>query len=558
MRRRIELQRNKMAVNGYRILNRALASIAAKSDQSIKMIVDAACAELWGSLPRKPYALALLIRDERGVWQAGTAGDMPEWSIFPLVSMYQDALSAGKSLHIVDHLAQNIRSLGSSIRRSVIAPCLALSKLGIAQDAGVWIGIEGSKVLDDDLLLEISEFREAFGEWIQDSNGILVTLRKVTGLERQSAEREKDLSLVVHDLKAPLSAIKWQMEIAGRNSSDSKGAPEQISEEINYMEGLLTTLVSKDRALTPTRSLHCSLKELLMRVLDRFKVEGDQKGIRCVMVSDLSLPQQKIDAFMLKSDDALCLERAISNLVGNAIKYTSRGVVKVLSSLRDSELVISVHDSGDGIPESVISGLQGAQARTEIGTAGSVTSSVQGGWGIGLHSVVASIRSLRGSTEFGRSACGGTVVDLHLPRDLFTEKVPSIQTEVQTSIEKLSVLIVDDDTDQSSSLQRALSTYGMECRAVHTVAEAVHTIKSHCPSVVLCDSRMPDGGALALLEALEHGTDGPRIAVVSGDATEECIYKCASKGAEAFFSKPVEVGQIANWIRGELRIASQG
>jgi signal transduction histidine kinase/CheY-like chemotaxis protein len=542
-----------MTVNAHRILNRALASIAGKPDQSIKLLADTACAELWGSLPRKPSALAILMRDERGVWQAGISGNVPEWSIFPIVSMYQDALCAGKSLHIVDHLAHNIRSLGTSIRRSVMAPCVGLTKIGITQEAGVWLGIEDSQVLDDILLSVISEFCRAFSEWIQDSYGILLSLRKVTALERNNVEREKALSLVVHDLKAPLSAIKWQiMSSVRRSAPDGRGSSEQISEEIGYMEGLLTTLVSKDRALIPSRSSGCSLKDLLMRVLDRFKIEGDRKGIRCVLVSDLSFPLQKVDTFILAGESALLLERAVSNLVGNAIKYTSRGVVKVVGALGDTEVIISVHDSGEGIPESVISGLRDESNRTES----TVIDSHQGGWGIGLHSVISSIRALKGSTEFGRSTCGGTVVDLRLPRELFAERVHSAPSDIQTLDEKIRVLIVDDDTDQSLSLKRALATYGMECGAVHSVADAVEIIRSGTPSVVLCDSRMPDGGALALLEALERGPKTLRIAVVSGDASEECIYKCASKGAEAFFSKPIEVGQIATWIKSEMRTAS--
>jgi signal transduction histidine kinase len=537
-----------MIVNGYRILNRALSSIAGKPDQSIKMIVDTACAELWGSLPRKPYALALLMRDERGVWQAGISGDVPEWSIFPLVSMCQDALTAGKSLHIVDHLAHNIRSLGNSIRRSVVAPCIALGESGLVQEAGVWIGIEDCEVLDDALLSAISEFRQALSEWIQDSYGIVFTLRKVTGLERQSVERERELSLVVHDLKAPLSAIKWQMHGVDRSPSEVRIHTEQVCEEIAYMEGLLTTLVSRDRAPNPSRVSACSIKDLLMRVIDRFKVEADQKGIRCVLVTDLSFPQQKLEAFMLNGDGIILLERAVSNLIGNAVKYTSRGVVKVLGSLSPTEVVLSIHDSGEGIPESVIAGLEREGPRLETIT----TCSLQGGWGIGLHSVVSSIRALKGSTEFGKSTCGGAVIDIHLPRNLFTENVPPLRPVMQACDENMSVLIVDDDIDQSSSLKRALAVYGMECGVAQTVAEAVEAIGSRNPGVVLCDSRMPDGGALALLEALECGVPTPRVAVVSGDATDECIYKCASKGAEAFFSKPVEVGQIATWIKGEL------
>lgn len=64
---------------------------------------------------------------------------------------------------------------------------------------------------------------------------------------------------------------------------------------------------------------------------------------------------------------------------------------------------------------------------------------------------------------------------------------------------------------------------------------------------------MPDGGAERLLSILSSRQQTPRFAVVSGDATDEYLYKLAALGAQAFFTKPVAVDDIAGWIRSSRR-----
>ena len=67
---------------------------------------------------------------------------------------------------------------------------------------------------------------------------------------------------------------------------------------------------------------------------------------------------------------------------------------------------------------------------------------------------------------------------------------------------------------------------------------------------------MPDGGAERLLSIVSSRQQTPRFTVVSGDATDEYLYKLAALGAQAFFTKPVAVDDIAGWIRSSRREGS--
>jgi DNA-binding NarL/FixJ family response regulator len=61
---------------------------------------------------------------------------------------------------------------------------------------------------------------------------------------------------------------------------------------------------------------------------------------------------------------------------------------------------------------------------------------------------------------------------------------------------------------------------------------------------------MPDGGAERLLPILSTCSNAPRLAVISGDSSDDYLYRLAALGAQAFFTKPVEVDEVVAWVRG--------
>jgi DNA-binding NtrC family response regulator len=62
---------------------------------------------------------------------------------------------------------------------------------------------------------------------------------------------------------------------------------------------------------------------------------------------------------------------------------------------------------------------------------------------------------------------------------------------------------------------------------------------------------MPDGGALQLIEIFKDRGIQARVAVASGDGSEELLYRCAAHGAREFFCKPVEIEPLLSWVRSD-------
>ena len=121
-----------------------------------------------------------------------------------------------------------------------------------------------------------------------------------------------------------------------------------------------------------------------------------------------------------------------------------------------------------------------------------------------------------------------------------------------TAANTVDVFIVDDDEEHARSLARLVRSLGFSAEVAGSVERIVGNNAVSNDSVVLCDGRMPDGGAERLLKVLSARADAPSVAVVSGDGSEDFLYRLAALGAKEFFAKPVRHRELADWIRSTL------
>jgi DNA-binding NtrC family response regulator len=113
----------------------------------------------------------------------------------------------------------------------------------------------------------------------------------------------------------------------------------------------------------------------------------------------------------------------------------------------------------------------------------------------------------------------------------------------------VDVCIVDDDKEHGASLAKVLSSCGFVVQHVEGVRELLDTLHEHDVVSILCDAHMPDGGAESLLPIVTALPQAPRVAIVSGDSSDEYLYHLAGLGAQAFFAKPVHIDEVVSWIQ---------
>ncbi len=206
-------------------------------------------------------------------------------------------------------------------------------------------------------------------------------------------QKNEFLSLATHQLRSPLTSIKWGVEAvqdAGvQNLTDLQAKTlyhigTTVNDLIRVVGDLLDT--SKiDQGKLALNKTAIDIEKLVRKVVDEFAIVATHKGL--ALISDIA-PTAHPLTYM---GDETKLQQAIINLVDNAIKYTPVGSVKV--SLHDdmSTITIAISDTGAGIPSAELPKLFAKFVRGEAGKKAS------GGSGLGLY-LVKQVIEMHGGT----------------------------------------------------------------------------------------------------------------------------------------------------------------
>jgi signal transduction histidine kinase len=167
------------------------------------------------------------------------------------------------------------------------------------------------------------------------------------------AASERDVvALVAHELRHPLAAIEVALPLLleAPQPESRRKAGRVIERQVAYLRRLVNDLLDAERARRgdlrlETRDL--DLRSVVIDAVNAFRVRAQQGGVNISQ----SLPPKPI----VVKGDPVRLQQVLANLVDNAVKHTPRGgSIGVRLEQRPSEAVLSVRDTGEGIPADVL------------------------------------------------------------------------------------------------------------------------------------------------------------------------------------------------------------
>ncbi len=237
---------------------------------------------------------------------------------------------------------------------------------------------------------------------IDDSRLVEENLR----LERELAERERLAALgrmaatVAHEIKNPLSAIKSIAQVMREDESLSHEYARDLKlivGETDRLSQSVTQLLSFARKESPAEQ-PLAIDELLQSVVDLFQASAREQGI--------NLQHETKDDVQLAGKCVSAVRDALSNLILNALQATpSNGHVLVIATIANDELVVSIRDSGPGVP---------ADLRERIWEPFFTTR--QRGTGLGLAIVRKRVQEVGGSASLDLGKTGpGALFQLRVP-----------------------------------------------------------------------------------------------------------------------------------------------
>jgi CheY-like chemotaxis protein len=255
-----------------------------------------------------------------------------------------------------------------------------------------------------------------------------------------------------------------------------------------HLQGLLTDVLDLERLGSGRAQPHLvrfEVRELLKRVMNGFEIRATSTGNALELQIDPSVPSHLVA-------DVGWVTQMLNNLIANALKFTTEGSVRCLASMEGTDLVLTVSDTGRGIPQEDLQRILEPfeQSRREQ------INVLSQGVGLGL-AITKRLIELHGGTLSIQSELHvGSSFVIRLPlqssRDV-KSWVPeeSIQATAGAPIPHQPVLIVDDNELNVLVASRMVANWGYHVISASNADEAEAAMRESMPFVVLLDIHMP-------------------------------------------------------------------
>ena len=393
---------------------------------------------------------------------------------------------------------------------------------------------------------------------LQDINFIKLAeeaLRKGRDQARAADKAKSDfIATMSHEVRTPLNAIMGAVEVLKRGAHDR-----ETTELINLVDdagsGLLAIVsdlldVSKiDAGKLEISSGPTDIRSLVTRTADVWRPQAVDKGLA------LEVDCRNAEAAELLVDGGR-IRQILGNLLSNAIKFTDSGSVRVLVSTHDQtdgrvEIVLSVIDSGPGVPDTVAETIF-APFEQSPGNAS------RGGTGLGLFISRRLARLMGGDLTLEPARRSGAHFRLSLTVDrAASEGGAALDPSADPVWAGRQVLCVDDNEKNRRIVELLLRKFGMDVTLCASGGEALDICAMHRFDVILMDIVMPEMDGIETLRRLRSDPDGmnratPTIALTA-KLTNEDLVSYSAAGFAGVAGKPINVRELAQAIAPALR-----
>ncbi len=393
--------------------------------------------------------------------------------------------------------------------------------------------------------------------------------------EAANEAKSQFLANMSHEIRTPMTAILGfteQMQSSDVSAEDRADYLDVVGRNGRYLLELINDILDLSKVESGKMEMELiphSIAATVAEVASTMRVRANQKNVELSVEYATPIPE------IIRTDPAR-LRQALVNLVGNAVKFTSHGEVKVVVSFcgHDSDeanvLRIDVVDTGIGIPSGKMESLFDPFAQAD-----SSSTRIYGGTGLGL-AITKNIADLLGGDVSVQSVLGeGSRFTLTIPADCPdgtrmlhhpSEAVESVHALPQHDdgepLAGIRILLAEDGPDNQLLISAVLTKVGAQVEIAGNGKIAVQKVRTEGKSgfdVILMDMQMPEiDGYHATRILRQDGVDCPIIALTA-HAMDGDREKCLAAGCTDYSSKPIDrEGLIATIVCHVLATRSKG
>ena len=399
--------------------------------------------------------------------------------------------------------------------------------------------------------------------------------------ERIMQQRERLLLTITHDIKAPAASIAGFIDLLSEYVDQPKavGYLQNISGSAKHLLQLVSALLDYHKLESGKAERHevsFAPAVLISECVAQMQPLAMEKKLK--LATDVQVTES-----MLCRSDAFRIKQIVNNLVGNAIKYTDKGEVRVGVNIANRQLSISVKDTGCGMtPDELqtvfnaFTRLPGAQGKEGVGLGLTITReivtllggeiNVQSTKGKGSTFTVSLPVKVVANQGVHLSPLGSSRLpeqEVHQQSNKCTNKATSAPTKgksqhlnTSTSQPTISVVIVDDDRLQGQLLTEMLQRIeGISFNTTTTIhaSEAIAIATKSAPNIVFTDIEMPEMNGSEIMRRIRNNAETQQrpctTKFVAMTAHEQSIMpQLRSDGFDACLFKPFSVQTLAATI----------
>lgn len=369
--------------------------------------------------------------------------------------------------------------------------------------------------------------------------------------ERIMAQRERLLLTITHDIKAPAASIAGFIELLSEQVSRPKALAyiDSMRHSAIHLQQLVAALLDYhllESGKAERHDVSFVPQQLANSCVEEFKPMAAEKGL------DIKLGTLTPNCGDLWRSDAFRVKQIMSNLIGNAVKYTDRGGVKVEIRISPRQhLIIYVSDTGRGMSQADCQRIFDAFTRLPNG---------QGKEGVGLGlSITREVVQMLGGTitvtsEEGKGSC--FTVSLPIKKEEKKQKkdveenVASVETnmsstEAKEATTEINILAVDDDALQLELFKEMAQKIGgakLNISTTTSAAEAIKLAEETKPQIMFTDIEMPEMSGKDMIKHVKN-SDMSTVAMTAHDPSIMTSLKKA--GFSTCLFKPFNAATLA-------------
>jgi PAS domain S-box-containing protein len=403
-----------------------------------------------------------------------------------------------------------------------------------------------------------SQQLQAANKQLQDANAQLQQAKA----DAEAANRAKStfLSTMSHEIRTPMNAILGYAQLMLRDphlGADAKENLKIIGRSGEHLLALINDVLDMSKieaGRTELTPVTFNLARTLADIAAMFRLRAEAKALRFEMSTD-----GESVAYVVADEGKI--RQVLINLLGNAVKFTQLGHIKLKVTLTPTKgaqlwLSASVEDTGLGIAEEDQSKLFGSFSQIRSGTDSLM------GTGLGLAISRQYARLMGGDITFTSSLGSGSVFRFEIPIGRGEAGVALRRSPVRRVVaihagqEAPKILVVDDHPDNRDWLMKLLRSIGFTVRSADNGQTAIQSWLEWSPRMILMDVHMPVMDGIEATRRIKSDPRGKQTSIVAltASAMNEDRRIVAESGADDFLAKPCREDELMEKIHTLLGI----